>query len=60
MIFPINSQVLEDMEMLSAFTSILHVPNLSHPDHVSAVLEDVDLFNKGELQSIGKKMGGKR
>ncbi|XP_055909227.1 vesicle-fusing ATPase 1 [Eupeodes corollae] len=53
-------QVLEDMEMLSAFTSILHVPNLSHPDHVTAVLEDVELFNKGELQAIGKKMNGKK
>lgn len=53
-------QVLDDMEMLSAFTSILHVPNLSHPDHVSAVLEDVELFSKGELQAIGKKMGGKK
>lgn len=53
-------QVLEDMEMLSAFTSILHVPNLSQPDHVTAVLEDVELFSKGELQAIGKKMGGKK
>lgn len=53
-------QVLEDMEMLSAFTSILHVPNLSHPDHVLAVLEDTDLFSKSELQTIAKKMQGKR
>lgn len=53
-------QVLEDMEMLSAFTAILHVPNLSSPDHVLAVLEDTDLFNKAELQTIAKKMHGKR
>lgn len=48
------------MEMLTAFTSVLHVPNLSHPDHVLAVLEDSDIFSKGELQAIGKKMQGKR
>ncbi|XP_065366062.1 vesicle-fusing ATPase 1 [Calliphora vicina] len=53
-------EVLEEMEMLSAFTSVLHVPNLSHPEHVVAVLEDSDIFSKGELQAIGKKMSGKR
>jgi vesicle-fusing ATPase len=51
-------QVLEDMEMLSAFTSILHVPNLSTPDHLMAVLEDSDVFTKQELKSIQKKIHG--
>lgn len=51
-------QVLEDMEMLSAFTTILHVPNLSKPEHVIAVLEECDLFNKQELASLAKKMNG--
>lgn len=46
--------------MLSAFTSVIHVPNLSSSEHVLAVLEDADLFSKGELQAIGKKMCGKR
>lgn len=53
-------EVLEEMEMLTAFTSVLHVPNLSHPDHVLAVLEHTDIFSKGEVQAIGKKMAGKR
>lgn len=51
-------QVLDDMEMLSAFTSILHVPNLSQPEHVLAVLEEFDIFTKQELQNLGKKMHG--
>lgn len=51
-------QVLEDMEMLSAFTSVLHVPNLSKPEHVLAVLEEYDLFNKQELITLGKRMSG--
>lgn len=51
-------QVLEDMEMLSAFTSVLHCPNLSTAEHVVAVLEDSDCFNKKEIQTIYKKMQG--
>lgn len=51
-------QVLEDMEMLSAFTSVLHCPNLSSSEHLIAVLEDVDVFSKQEIQSIYKKIQG--
>lgn len=46
------------MEMLSAFTSILHVPNLSKPDHVLAVLEESDLFNKQDIALLAKRMSG--
>ncbi|EDW14720.1 vesicle-fusing ATPase 2 [Drosophila mojavensis] len=53
-------QVLEEMEMLSAFTSVLHVPNISNPDHVLTVLEDSDLFSPEELQVIGRKFNGAR
>lgn len=51
-------QVLEDMEMLSAFTSILHVPNLSTPEHLISVLEDSNVFTKQETSSIFKKIQG--
>ncbi|XP_034660243.1 vesicle-fusing ATPase 2 [Drosophila subobscura] len=53
-------EVLEEMEMLPAFTSVLHVSNLSSPEHVLAVLEDSDLFSNEELQSIARNMAGKR
>ncbi|XP_002013320.2 vesicle-fusing ATPase 2 [Drosophila persimilis] len=53
-------EVLEEMEMLPAFTSVLHVSNLSSPEHVMAVLEDSDLFSHEELQSIARNMAGKR
>ena len=46
------------MEMVSAFTSVLHVPNLSQPEHVMAVLEDCDVFTKQELSQLQKKMHG--
>ncbi|XP_075970812.1 vesicle-fusing ATPase 1-like [Anticarsia gemmatalis] len=51
-------QVLEDMEMLSAFTGVLHVPNLSSPDHVMAVLEESDAFSKRDLQKIQHDIRG--
>lgn len=56
--FNVHSQVLEDMEMLSAFTAILHVPNLSQPEHVLAVLEDYDIFTKQDINLLAKKMHG--
>lgn len=62
MYFPISMlrQVLEDMEMLSAFTTILHVPNLSLPEHLLAVLEESDVFSKKDLSSISRKIHGHR
>lgn len=46
------------MEMISAFTSVLHVPNLSKPDQVLAVLEQHDLFDKKDLATLAKRMSG--
>lgn len=51
-------QVLEEMEMISAFTSVLHVPNLSKPEHVLAVLEEHDIFDKKDLATLAKRMSG--
>ncbi|RZF45096.1 hypothetical protein LSTR_LSTR011115 [Laodelphax striatellus] len=51
-------QVLEDMEMLSAFTAVLHVPNLSKPEELLTVLEESDVFTKKELGVILKKISG--
>lgn len=51
---------MEDMEMLSAFTAILHVPNLSKSEHVLNVLETSDLFGPKELKQVEKHLHGKR
>jgi len=53
-------QVLEDMEMLSGFTAVLHVPNLTKPDHLMAVLEESDIFGKKELSKIESKIKGQK
>lgn len=53
-------QVLEDMEMLSAFTAVLHLPNLSKADHLLNVLEMSQVFNAQELKKIAQQVQGKR
>lgn len=51
-------QVLEDMEMLSAFTTILHVPNLATHEQFMNVLEDSLVFSKDEMKTIQKRVKG--
>ncbi|XP_044754497.1 vesicle-fusing ATPase 1-like [Coccinella septempunctata] len=53
-------QLLEDMEMLSAFTGILHIPNLSKAEHLRNVLENTDCFDQKEIKAIEPHIHGKR
>lgn len=53
-------QVLEEMEMLSTFTAILHVSNLSTVEHLVAVLEETDAFSKSQIQTLARKIGSRR
>lgn len=46
--------------MLSAFTAVLHVPNLSKADHLLNVLEAADVFSLQELKQITHQIHGKR
>jgi vesicle-fusing ATPase len=48
------------MEMLPAFTAILHVQNISLPEHLLAVLEELNIFSKKDLSSISHKIRGHR
>lgn len=52
--------VLDEMGMTSSFTAVLHVPNLSQPQHVLAVLEDTDCFSKEELDRIARMIDGRK
>ncbi|KAH7983724.1 hypothetical protein HPB52_013978 [Rhipicephalus sanguineus] len=52
--------VLDEMGLSPSFTAVLRVPNLSLPQHVLAVLEDVDCFSKAELDQIAKHLEGRR
>lgn len=48
------------MEMLSAFTAVLHVPNLSKAEHLLNVLEASDVLSLQELKQITHQVHGKR
>lgn len=46
--------------MLSAFTAILHVPNMSKPEHIVAVLEVTESFTKSEIAQVARHLQGRR
>lgn len=48
------------MEMLSAFTAVLHVPNISTSKELVAVLEETGSFSKSEIEVIGRKTDKRR
>lgn len=51
-----RKEVLDQMEMLSVFTDVLHVSNLSTPQHLGAILDQNDAFNKQEVATIVNKL----
>ena len=48
------------MEMLSAFTDVLHVSNLGTPKHLEKVLQATNTFNQKEVGSIVGKLANHR
>ena len=59
-IYHISRQVLEEMEMLSTFTAVLHVPNISTCEQLVAVLEETDSFSKMQISTIARRVGNRR
>ncbi|ELU11293.1 hypothetical protein CAPTEDRAFT_178991 [Capitella teleta] len=55
-----RKDVLNDLEMLSAFSAVVHISNLSVSSHLNSALEDLNCFTRGELDRIAKKTEGKR
>jgi vesicle-fusing ATPase len=53
-------QVLDEMEMLSTFTSVLCVPNVSTCEHLVAVLKETDVFSKNEIETITFTIANRR
>jgi len=51
-----RKEVLKDMEMLSTFTTVLHISNISSPIEMERVLEEVDVFSKNEIAKIIAKV----
>ncbi len=53
-------EVLQQMEMLSAFTEVLHVSNLTRAEHFRAVLTDYGIFSANDVEKIVRKLEGYR
>lgn len=52
--------VLHEMEMVSTFSTCIHVSNLSTGPHLMRVLETLDCFTEEERAKLSKKLEGKR
>jgi vesicle-fusing ATPase len=53
-------QVLEELEMISTFTEILRVPNISKCEQLIAVFEETDTFSKIQIAAIAQKVANRR
>ena len=52
--------ILEELGMVSAFTTILHVPNIRQVDEIVNVLENSDVFSNDDINQIKKEIGQRR
>lgn len=48
------------MEMLSAFTDVLHVANLSTGSHLMSILKQSDAFSKEDCAKLASKLSGRK
>lgn len=53
-------QVLDQMEMVSAFTDVLHVANLNTGSHLMSILKQSDAFSKDDLAKLAAKLSGRK
>jgi len=51
-----RKDVLDQMEMISCFTDVLHVSNCGHASHIARVLEQTDAFSQAEARNIVTKL----
>ncbi len=52
--------VLEEMKMISTFTAVIRVPNISKCEELIAVLEGTDTFSKSQIATIAQKVADRR
>ncbi|XP_062304371.1 vesicle-fusing ATPase isoform X2 [Osmerus eperlanus] len=55
-----RKDVLQEMEMLDAFSTTIHIPNISTGEHLVEALELLGSFTEQERATIGQQIKGKR
>jgi len=53
-------EVLDQMEMISAFTDVLHVPNLQTGEQILEVVKHADVLHQQGLSKLDKQLRGRR
>jgi len=53
-----RKEVLDQMEMIPAFTDVLHVPNLSRSDHLLHVIKDSGVIGQQGMAELAQKLQG--
>jgi len=53
-------EVLDQMEMISAFTDVLHVPNLQTGEQILEVVKHADVLDQQGLSKLDKQLRGRR
>jgi len=53
-------EVLDQMEMIPAFTDVLHVPNLSTPVHLLKVIQESGVIGKAGMAELERNLVGRR
>ena len=52
--------VLEQMDVLNAFTTTLRVPNISSSAEIVTVLRETNVFNEQQCREVEKKLADRR
>ncbi|KAJ8254587.1 hypothetical protein COCON_G00211990 [Conger conger] len=55
-----RKDVLQEMEMLDAFSTTIHIPNISTGEHLGEALELLGNFTDKERATIAQQVKGKR
>lgn len=52
--------VLEEMEMMTVFSTHIHVSNITKGEHIINVISELDSFSEDEKSTLAKKLSGKK
>lgn len=51
-----NEHFLREVDLLSSFSTVIHVPRLTKPEHIIAVLEETRAFNDEEINEVSHEL----
>lgn len=55
-----RKDVLQEMELLNTFNNVVHVSSITAGEELVAVIDNLDVFSKEELEQLKKRVNGKK